>query len=149
MLTNLNTNHWAVSKSKVVGSILRECMDNAPWMHFLDKSFCINVIAQIMTPSDIGGTNKKESPVPKSCHCQYCYIKLLKQLDCGFIWCMKIKDYFPEFCVAGVFHYVKSCFGWYSGNIRLSALVSLSLRILLFQSEPVPGFAPLCQLLLR
>lgn len=61
---------------------------------------------------------------------------------------MKIKDYFPEFCVARVFHYVKSCFGWYSGNIRTSVLVSPSLRILLFQSESVPGSAPLCQLLL-
>ncbi len=107
---------------------------------------CINVIAQITTPSDIGGTKRKSRP--KSRHCQYARIGPLKQPDCGFIWCMKIKACFPEFCVAGAFHYVKSCFGWYSGNIPMFVLVSPSLQILLFQSEPVPGSAPLCQLLL-
>lgn len=71
-----------------------------------------------------------------------------KQTDCNFIWCMWIKDYFPQFCVARVFHYVKSCFGRYSGNIRTSVLVSLSLWILLFQSELEPGSTSLCQVLL-
>lgn len=47
-----------------------------------------------------------------------------------------------------MFHYVKSCFGRYSGNIRTSVLVSPSLRILLFQRELVPGSAALCQVLL-
>ncbi len=107
---------------------------------------CINVIAQITTPSDIGGTNRKSrpkiTPLPIRLH------RAAQATRLQFHLMHENKRLFPRvLCCQGV-SLCKKLLWMIFWEYRTSVLVSPSLRILLFQSESVPGSAPLCQLLL-